>query len=181
MKKSVIEPANELSEKLFEIPEIVTAFANKETEIFNKWITWLQDLEAVFKKYNFTECAEIAGYRAAVLASSQSFDVKRVKKRKLREQVALESVQPVQQILSDRSNLLLDKIEQVRTLVKQILIPAKDAGMIKYDSKMDDTLFMENLLIQFKAHEKVRPSINNAIALLGKYDVIRILTEEIEY
>lgn len=181
MKKSVIEPANELREKLFEIPEIVTSFANKEPEIYKKWITWLKDLETVFKKYDFTESAEIAGYRSAVLASSQSFDVKRVKKRKLMDQLALESVQPVQQILSDRSNLLQEKIEQVRTLVKQILIPAKDAGMIKYDPKMDYTLFMENLLTQFKAHEHVRPSINNAIALIGKYDVIRILTEEIEF
>ncbi|MGH1383824.1 hypothetical protein [Kordia sp.] len=180
MKKSVIEPANVLQEKLFEIPAIVTSFGKQESNILKKWLHWLEELESIFEKYNFTQCAEIAGYRASLISSYSFPTEKRTQKRKQVNHAALVSVQPVQQILSDKSNELNEKINQVRTLIKQILIPAKDAGMINYDPKTDFTAFMESLLIQFKSHEQVRPSINSAIALIGKYDVIRILAEEIE-
>lgn len=180
MKKSVIEPANVLQEKLFEIPSMVTSFGKQEGNVSEKWLDWLEELESIFKKYNFTQCAEVAGYRASIIVSCNIITEKRSQKRKQVRQAALVTIQPVQQILSDKSNELNDKINQVRTLVKQILIPAKDAGMINYNPEIDFTVFMESLLVQFKSHEQVRPSINSAIALIGKYDVIRILAEEIE-
>lgn len=180
MKKSVIEPANVLQKKLFEIPAIVTSFGNQESYILKKWLHWLEELESIFEKYNFTQCAEIAGYRASIISSYSLVTEKRTQKRKQINQSALSTIQPVQQILSDKSNELNEKINQVRTLIKQILIPAKDAGMINYDPKTDFTAFIETLLIQFKSHDQVRSSINSAIALIGKYDVMRILAEEIE-
>jgi len=180
MKKSVIEPANALQEKLLEIPDIVTAFRKQEGNVSKKWLHWLEDVESLFKKYNFPQCAEVAGYRSSIIASFTLITEKRIPKRKQINQAALETIQPVQQILSNKSNELNDKVNQVKTLIKQILIPAKDAGMIDYNSNNDFTLFIENLLVKFKTHEQVRPSINNAIALIGKYDVMRILAEEIE-
>ena len=179
MIKSVIDPANALQEKLFEIPSYVTAFEQKDPTVLTQWLQWIEALEALFKSYNFTQCAEIAGYRASIITTHYSAIEKRREKRKALHYAAVKSVQPVQQILSDKYHELHEKIEHVRTLIKQILIPAKDAGMITYDNKTDFTLFIETLLVQFKAHEQLRPSINNAMALLGKYDVIRIIAEEI--
>lgn len=181
MKKSIIEPANALKKKLFEIPKLVTAFQEHDTSIFHDWMSWLQELENIFQKYNFTQCAEIAGYRANIMSNYYQIGNRRIHKRKHLNQIGLSSVQPIQKILTDKSQELNDKIEQVRILIKQILIPAKDAGMIEYDHNKDINLFMESLLFQFKSHEQVRPLINNAIVLIGKYDVIRILIQEIEF
>lgn len=181
MRKSVIEPANALNEKLFEIPALVTSFAINENNICDKWITWLEELEEIFKKYNYSQCAEIAGYRSTILSSTfGNGSEKRSQKRKHRIKSALSCVQPVQQLLSDKSDELNEKIDQVRLLLRQILIPAKEAGMIKYDSTIDFTTFMESILEQFKRHEQIAPGINNAIATIGKSDVLRLLAEEIE-
>jgi len=160
---------------------MVTRFQKKEHAVIDEWIVWLINLENLFKKYNYTEAAEIAGYRANILASTACEDGKRIKKRKVMNTAAMQTIQPVQQILSDISNRLEEKIEVVRTLINQILIPAKDAGMIKYDSKTDFSLYLESLLAQFKSHEQLAPGINSAIASIGKYDVLRILAEEIEF
>ena len=66
-------------------------------------------------------------------------------------------------------------------MIKQIMIPAKDAGMINYDKNNDFTAYLESLLAQFKSHEQLAPGINSAIASIGKYDVLKIIAEEIEF
>lgn len=182
MRKSVIEPANALNKKLFEISGIVSSFANKENNICQYWINWLEELEKIFKNYNYTQCAEIAGYRASVISFSLfNNGDKRSQKRKQQFQKAFSSVQPVQQLLSAKTDELNGKIDNVRILLRQILIPAKDAGITNYDTSTDFTEFMESLLIQFKKHDQIAPGINNAIAIIGKYDVLRILAEEIKF
>ncbi len=182
MRKSVIEPANAFKEKLFEIPDIVSDFAKNKDNICQQWMEWLEELEVIFKKYNYTQCAEIAGYRASIISPAIIVrSEKRSQKRKQQYHKALSSIQPVQQLLSDKSDELNNKIDHVRLLLRQILIPAKDAGMIIYDPPTDFTVFMESLLLQFKNHEQIAPGINNAIATIGKYDVLRLLAEEIEF
>ncbi len=181
MKKSILEPARVLQEKLFEIPTLVSSFQNQELNTLKKWMTWLEELELIFKNYNFPQCAELAGYRASILSSYNVATEKRKEKRKKVHQAALTSIQPVQQILSDKSEELNQKIDQVRSLIKQILLVAKDAGIIQYNPNTDFMFFVESLLHEFKSHEQIRSSINSAILLIGKHDVIRIIAEEIEF
>lgn len=181
MRKSVIEPAVTLKKELFTIPNMVTRFHKKEHAVTEDWINWLTHLEHILTKYNYTEAADIAGYRANVLAAAACEEGKRVKKRKQMTIAAVNSVQPVQQLLSEITNLLEEKIEAVRSMIKQILIPAKDAGMINYEAHTDFTDYLESLLAQFKSHEQLAPGINSAIASIGKYDVLKIIAEEIEF
>ncbi|PPK94819.1 hypothetical protein LY01_01572 [Nonlabens xylanidelens] len=181
MRKSVIEPASIFRKELFSIPEKVTRFQKKEHNITDEWIAWLTHLEDLFTKYHYTEAAEVAGHRAQVIAAAAFEEGKRVKKRKLMTTAAINTVQPVQQLLTDVSNKLEEKIEVVRNLIKQILVPAKDAGMINYEPGHDFTAYLEKLLAQFKTHEQLAPSVNSAIASIGKYDVLKILAEEIEF
>lgn len=181
MRKSVIEPAIIFKKELFTIPNMVSRFQNKEHAVTEEWILWLTHIEDLFTQHNYTEAAEVAGYRANVIAAAACEEGKRIKKRKQMTVAAISSVQPVQQILSDVSNRLEEKIEAVRSMIKQILIPAKDAGMINYDPKTDFSSYLESLLAQFKSHEQLAPGINSAIASIGKYDVLKIIAEEIEF
>lgn len=176
-----MDPAKELQLKLFEIPEIVSSFSNKENKICERWINWLEDLEKILKKYKYSQCAAIAGYRSTIISKSMMVTIKRAERKKMTFNQAMSSIQPVQQILSDKSNELTEKIEQARILIRQIIIPAKDAGMINYDKNTDFTVFIESLITQFKTHDQVAPLINNTLASIGKYDVMRILAEEIEF
>lgn len=180
MRKSVIEPAIIFKKELFTIPNIVSRFQQKEHSVTEEWILWLIHIEDLFTKHNYSEAAEIAGFRANVLAAAYE-EGKRVKKRRQMTAAAISSVQPVQQILSDVSHRLENKIEAVRSMIKQILIPAKDAGMINYNPETDFSSYLESLLAQFKSHEQLAPGINSAIASIGKYDVLKIIAEEIEF
>ena len=75
----------------------------------------------------------------------------------------------------------MEKTDTVRKLIKQILIPAKEAGLIRSENIVDFGLYLESLLQQFKQHPQLASSINNAIGLIGKFDVLRIMAEEIEF
>ncbi len=181
MRKSVIEPASQIKEELFKVSLFVDKFQTQHIEILDLWMTFIKNLEDLLKKYGYRETAEISGYRAAILNNMNSIDKKKRTSSKVKRQAALATVQPIQQLLSDKLNELEQKIETVRSMIKQIMIPAKDAGMINYDKNNDFTAYLESLLAQFKSHEQLAPGINSAIASIGKYDVLKIIAEEIEF
>jgi hypothetical protein len=102
-------------------------------------------------------------------------------KRKQIFSKAIQTINPAQDILFVLYKVLTEKIDVVRVLIRQILVPAKEVGFIKYDSSVDFTQYIESLLHQLKSHEQLKASINSAIASIGKIDVMRLLAEEIEF
>ena len=181
MKKSTIETVIFIREQLLEVSKLVTSFENKKLSAVEDWIKWLKKNEDFCTQLNFVESAELAGLRSTILFEITETKENKNLKRKRIIAKALETINPAQSVLQHRFKLLNDKIEMVQNLIKQILVPAKDAGIIQYNSSIDFSGYLETLLLQFKKHEQLAPSINNAIALIGKYDVLRILAEEIEF
>jgi hypothetical protein len=181
MRKSVIEPAEQLRIELYKLSNLVDKFQAQEPGITDLWLTWIRELEDLLKKYGYRETAEITGHRASILSNANRVDKQKRKLSRKKRLAALATVQPIQQLLSDKCMELEDKIDAVRIMIKQILLPAKDAGMFTYDPKTDFSSYLESLLTQFKSHEQLAPGINNAIASIGKYDVLKIIAEEIEF
>ena len=142
-------------------------------------MSWIQDSEVLLKEHNHTACSRLAGLRADIERVSLTSDRQRGSRKK-RLSVAISTVNPAQEVVSDIFDSNNQIIEEVRTLIKQILVPAKEAGLISYDSTTDFTEYLEKLLNQFKQHQQLSPLISRAIASIGKYDVLRLLAEEID-
>ncbi len=181
MKKSSIEIVNAIYEKLMQVDILVNEFESKKTSAVDNWFVWLKESEELLKRFNYTECAELASFRSSILHENSIPDLGRTTKRKRTFSKALATFQPAQIVLLKIYKPLEEKIETVRNLIRQILVPAKEAGMIQYDPSVDFTQYLESLLRQFQAQEQLAPSINSAIASIGKYDVLRILAEEIQF
>jgi len=181
MRNSVVEPACILGKYLSEIPTFVTSFSSKEGSVVQRWLDWLTLLESELEKHNIPQSAQIAGYRSSIIAVAFDPEIERRTHRKKKQfHRAVVSVQPVQQILSDKHAELDIKITQVRELLRQVLIAAKDAGMVRYDPKTNFTDFLESLILKLKHHEQIGPEINSGIASIGKTDFLRLMAEEID-
>ena len=178
MIKSVIEISNLINQQLMKVGNIVDLFEKDDYEALELWLLWLKDSETLLKKYNYSETSLLAGLRANILKEQKS------EERRKRKQIisqALTTIDVAQNILFTLNKQLEDKINTVRTLIRQILIPAKEAGLITQENITDFSQYLESLLQQFKQHQQLAPSINNAIALIGKFDVLRIIAEEIDF
>lgn len=181
MNKSLLEPAKKLEMRLLELPSLVDAFSHFRFEAVTRWSQWLKETETIFLHYGFVESADLAGIRAALLVNEFDPSMTRALRNKTQLARSLASVQQVQLIITSKYKLLNEKLEQVRMLIKQILIPAQAAGMIHEVNGTGFNTYLEGLLHQFQRHDQLGPSINNAIAMVGKFDVLRILAEEIEF
>lgn len=179
MRKSVLTPCLELKEQLLNISGIVDDFQQKRPSATDDWLSWLRRTEEVLKKYNYGEAAELAGIRAAVLAAKEKGETRKSKK-KAQMQKALETVQAAQQVVYNKQIKLEEKIEQVRSMTRQVVQMAKAAGMIHFHPGDNFTAFLEHFLMQMQQHEQLQASANLAIASIGRYDTLRILAEEIE-
>jgi hypothetical protein len=177
--KSVIDIANAIHEKLMQVSGIVDAFAERAYFATDSWMTWLKESEEMLKNFQYGESAQLAGLRATILSEFFPLQPTRNRRRQIFSK-AIQTINPAQDVLYNLYKILTEKIEVVRVLLRQILVPAKEAGLIQYDPSTDFTLFIESVLQQLKSHDQLKPSINSAIASIGKIDVMRLLAEEIE-
>ncbi|MDR0207074.1 MAG: hypothetical protein LBI45_07470 [Bacteroidales bacterium] len=178
--KSVLDIAQAIHEKLMQVSSIVNDFEQRAYFATGNWINWLKESEELLIKFQYGESAQLAGLRATILGESFPILPTRNRRRQVFSR-AIQTINPAQDILFGLYKILTEKIEVVRVLIRQILIPAKEAGFIEYDSSIDFTRYIESLLQQLKSHEQLKPSINSAIASIGKIDVMRLLAEEIEF
>ena len=195
MVKSVIDTSQSIHQQLMKVGELVDMFDKRDYDAIEAWLLWLKESEILLKTHNYTETSLLAGLRATIIKEKKNVDTAERNKRKNVIYQAVSTVDAAQQILFDINNKLVEKINGVRTLIKQILIPAKEAGLIKTPKEegflknlftknkdnVDFTAYLETLLQQFKQNQQLAPSINNAIILIGKFDVLRIMAEEIDF
>ena len=179
MVKSYIEVSSLISQQLLEVGKVVDLFERNEYESVERWKQWLKQSEELLEKYNYNEASLLAGLRANIVKEEKSTEVR--KKRKQVVSQALATIDSGQHVLFSINKDLSDKINTVRTLIKQILIPAKESGLISSENIVDFGQYLESLLQQFKQHPQLAASINNAIGLIGKFDVLRIIAEEIDF
>lgn len=181
MKPLVLDMRNALYGQLSKVSGLVNGFETKCPSAVDDWMKWLKESEALFKKYNLAEEAELAGFRSVIVGESSVHNPSVNSKRRRVFTKAVETVQPVQAICTERFRKLEEKVDTVRNLIRQILVPAKEAGCIKYDASIDFTTYIESILQQFRKHEQLKAGINSAIAMTSKQDVILILAEEIDF
>ncbi|MDR1345689.1 MAG: hypothetical protein LBK03_03180 [Bacteroidales bacterium] len=180
MISSSLDISNAVQHQLMKISAIVDMLDKQGSFAVTVWMEWLMESERLLKKYNYAEVSLLAGLRAEILKEEILCNAER-RKKKLIVARALSTVDAAQKVLFNIFDRLNEKIESVRVLIRQIIVPAKEAGIIKPENIDDFTAYLEDLLQQFKNHKQLAPGINNAIVTVGKFDVLRILAEEIDF
>ncbi len=179
MNKTIINPCLELKSQLLKVGAMVSRFEGNDYSAVKAWNNWLIEVEAILEKYHFSEAAEIAGLRAQTLVENTE-PGQRVSKRKSSMQRSLRTVSAAQIAVLGVQKHLEDKLEGVRLIIKQIVLASRDAGFTFGADKGDDfTVYVDSLLTQLQQHEQLKSGINKAIAVIGKYDTLRVLAEEI--
>ena len=180
MFRSSIEISEKLEQQLNKVGTCVDMFENRDGLAVDTWMDWLKESEKILKDYGYSDTARLAGLRAEIVAEKNRPDLQR-NRRKALDSKAASTVNEAQDILFSINATLRDNIDKVTTLVRQIMVPAKEAGIIHPPDSTDITLYVENLLAQFKNHEQLKSSIYNAESLIGRFDLLRIIAKELDF
>jgi hypothetical protein len=180
MHKSTIDISGALHRQLLKVGDMVNLFDHNDYTAVDTWTAWLVESEQLLKQYGYSETAQLAGLRATILKEDKTAEPVRNRRKRLISQ-ALSTIDPAQNVLYSINKPLEEKISTVRTLIRQFLVPAREAGLIKLDGVTDFTQYIEYLFQQAKTNQQIAPSLNHSLILLGKLDVMRIVAEEIEF
>jgi len=181
MRNTLLDPCEKLKTQLFKIGDIVDKFESKNNSAIKQWYDWLKQTEAILKQYNFSETAELAGLRAESLLQPSSLKAK-PPTRKITMQQVLGTVSPAQTMVLHLQKNLEEKLENARHLIRQIVLAAKQANLLK-NSQQDKnfTTYLESFLAQIQQHDQLQSGIQNIISAIGRADTLRILAEEISF
>lgn len=180
MFRSSIEISEKLEQQLNKVGTCVDMFENRDGLAVDTWMEWLKESEKILKDYGYSDTARLAGLRAEIVAEKNRPDLQR-NRRKALDSKAASTVNEAQDILFSINAALRDNIDKVTTLVRQIMVPAKEAGIIQPPESQDITSYVENLLNQFKSHEQLKSSIYSAETLIGRFDLLRIIANELDF
>ena len=177
MRKSILSSNEELKSQLLGLGVIVDGFTKQDKSSLIMWEHWLNNIEEIMKKYNFSEASEISGLRSQLLLDEPDLDIKR-NKRKSKLQRYIKTITPAQTVTLHLQKSLEIKVESARDIVKQLLIAADQLGLTESIASANLNLRIDTLLIQLEKHEQLNPLIKNAFSILGKFDTIRLMAEE---
>lgn len=180
MKTSLITPCEEIKAQLMCVGNLVNAFQKKEPAALGHYIDWLSITEETLKKFHYSIASSFAAIKAELLAFQYTSGSRKEKKQQ-QHHFALQSIASGQAILLEKQQELEAKIEQVRLVLKQLIEVARQAGLLTLQPNQRIHDFMEGFLIQLQRHEQIGATVNNAIATIGRFDVLRLLAEEIEF
>ena len=177
MKHSYIDTYEDLLKQSLLIPELVTKSAHKDIGFLESFNQWLLDTEEIMKKYNISKCAEIAGLRSKIIASSYAVESK-VSKRKRMFSVATSVIYEAQSALLSVLEPMQSRIEEARNAIRQLLGVAYQANMV--NQHMDFNQMIQTLWAALSTHEQLKGAIANILVLINRSDALRIMAEEID-
>jgi hypothetical protein len=179
MIKPILDIVNQLDKQLLILPAIVDEIAQKNIQSPDKLINWLRLVEQDFQKAGFSECAEIAGLRASML-SPELRENSRSSKKKERLLHAANTVGQAQKIISGFIKPARAKIDESRSIIRQILLIVKPSGILDYPEGVSFNDYIQGSWHALKTNDQLGAGINKILAVLNQSDAIRIFAEEID-
>ncbi|MCU7614368.1 hypothetical protein N0B16_07950 [Chryseobacterium sp. GMJ5] len=179
MKKSQFILVSQLKEKLQGFPAIVSSLETKDPYFVEKVFSWLKAAEDIFSTYNISEVSEIAGFRSKILASKLS-DERGANTKKNQVKTAAANLYTIQNTVL---NVLLPyehKMNECRSIVKQLLVLAIQTGTLQYDHEMSFEDFVKKVWQYILSNPNL---ISGAIQLksaLSETDIIMLIADEID-
>ncbi len=182
MQKSSITIVNNLKKLLLKTPELTNAFQEKRHTALSALDTWLKHLEQELKKFNYAQCAEIAGLRSQLIEIKYDPDQNRLHRKKKLLSKGSSVIYPAQSVIQEVIHPLEEKIGQARQLMQQVITVALQAKIIKRPTSTAESLgFVQSTWLQLKGHTQLSAGLQNITSLVGSSDGMRLLAEEIYF
>lgn len=178
MKQSYVTLYEDLLKQALSVPDLVNALARKESSALVELNRWLLETEAVMKKHNIPQCAEIAGLRSKIIGASYVPEKSGMTKRKQQMAAASSVIHEAQGTLLRVLEPVENRLNEARDAVRQLLGIAYQANMI--DRTADFNSMIQMLWTTFSAQEQLRGVSARILTLVNPSDALRILAEEID-
>jgi hypothetical protein len=182
MQKSIITVVNSLKGLLLKTPELTNAFQEKKHTALPTLDIWLKNLEQELKKFNYAQCAEIAGLRSQLIEIKYDPEQNRLHRKKRLFSKGSSVIYPAQSVVQEVIHPLEEKINQARQLIQQVLSIALQAKIIKKPTSAAESLgYIQNIWVLLKNNTQLNAGLQNIISLVGSSDGMRLLAEEIYF
>lgn len=179
MTKAILDLVNGFREKLDQVSEMVSSIQTKDLRAVQHLMKWLLAVEELMKKNNLPQGAEIAALRARLLAPS----FKSVTKNRRREEMfaALEIIPIAQQVVQEKLQPLMEKVEQGRNVLRQAIGLAVGIGLI--GSMPDNPEEFSNWVMKtwsnIRDNKQLGVAISSTSSQMGYADTYRLFAEEL--
>ena len=179
MEKSTLLVIDTLKGKLLEFPTLVDQLEQKNYKFLDQLLSWIKELEVIFKNNNLSNVAQLAGWRSKIIAPKYALEHLK-QKRKAQWSVAAEALFELQNIVMSILEPKEAKVEEARNLVRQLFGALSQANAVKYQPGSDFQQFVNQLWKIMDTHPQLKGGAAQIKALLPRLDILRVMSEEIE-
>lgn len=180
MIKPLLDTVDSLKHELFKASALVDRLQKKDAQTIQQTNLWIRTMEDILMNAGQAQCAELAGLRSKMLNPEFS-ELKRIDKNREKLRITAEIVFETQETVMKFLQPAEEKINEARTLIRQILLILKPTGILHYDpAVMDFNQFIQGIWNLLKTNEQVGGGISKILSMLNPADAMRILAEEIE-
>ncbi len=177
MQKSIIDITGKIEKQFSQIHEIVNLLAKKSSLSLPKTIDWLVETEELLQKLRIPESSKFSVKRGEL----STFYPKDSRNKK-REQLhfcsgVLTQSQEDLWLVYERH---LEKVENAKTLIKQLLGVIYQTKQFKFNPTENFTFFLEKIWQFCTQHEQLKGVALQVLSLINKGDVLVVMAEEIE-
>lgn len=179
MRSSILPWVQQTTELLLKLPAIVRAFERKSPQALGEFLRWIDAAEASLSANRMVEAAQIAGYKARILAPAYD-ERTRSAARKRQEAAAIALAYDAQKTVQDALEPSASRLRQARETARVLLQIVAQSGALKYDPKAGfDTLIAQiwGLCVN---HEQLKPHAVQLKTLLSSDDIRLVLAGEID-
>ena len=130
------------------------------------------------KKYNYSECSEIAGLRSRIYVVEFE-EEKRLTRKKKQMQVGSEMIYTAQNIIFILVQNLEEKVNEATETAVELIQIAKENGIIKNETTIDFNSYITSLWQYFNEHEQLKSYAKRINSLVGRTDALRLMAENV--
>ncbi len=177
MKKSIIDITGRIEKQFSQIGAIVDLLEKKNTLSLSKTLGWLVETEELLQKLRITESSKFSVKRGE-LSTFYPKDTRNKKREQL--QFCSSVLTQAQDDLWKVYEVYIEKVENARTLVKQLLGVIYQTKQFKFDPSENFTLFLGEMWKFCTQHEQLKGVSLQILSLINKGDVLIVMAEEIE-
>ncbi len=179
MLRSTLQLTRQLSDALLEIPSIVRQFERKSPQVMAHLMAWIGRAEDLLSTHRLVEAAEVSGLKARIIAPVFDDD-KRGTLRRRQQTVAISLLHELQDALQRALQPRALKVEQGRSMARQLLQVVAQSGAVKYDPSSAFEDMIDRIWLLCTQHEQLKPLAAQLKTLLSTDDIRLLLAEELD-
>lgn len=179
MLRSTLHFVRQLSDQLLLLPAIVRRFERKSPAVMAELMAWIDRCEALLSGHRMVEAAQVAGFKARILAPAFDDD-RRGTLRRRQQAVAIGLLHDLQDAIQQGLRPHAAKMQQARDLARQLLQIVAQSGAVRYDPAHGIETMVDRVWALCIAHEQLKPMAAQLRALLSNDDIRLLLAEEID-